>query len=94
MFYIKMVHNNRKTRHEFHSEQYARGILKASYKEHLRTLEQEPERYEIIGKTLSDNEYRISFRDKGRLYFLGRDADIKNVLYTGQLGRRVEARLA
>lgn len=94
MFFIDTDHNGDKKRHVFHSEKYARGYLKAVYHEKLWDLETQPERYEIVGNVLTDTEFRISVKDKSRLYFLKRATDIKNVLYSGRLGRRVNGNLA
>ena len=91
MFYVE---NENGIRHKFHSEKYARGFLKATYDEKIWEMENHPERYEIQGKIYSYNEFRISVKDKSRLYFLGRDNDIKNVLYTGRLGQQIKAGLA
>ena len=91
MFYVEDENGKR---HKFHSEKYARGFLKATYDEKIWEMENHPERYEIQGKTYSHNEFRISVKDKSRLYFLGRDNDIKNVLYTGRLGQQIKAGLA
>ena len=91
MFYIEDQDGNR---HKFHSEKYARGFLKATYNEKIWEIENHPERYELQGKVLSENEFRISVKDKSRLYFLDRTKDIKNVLYTGRLGRQIKAGLA
>lgn len=90
MFYIE---DQDKKRHKFHSERYARGYLKAMYNEKIWEIENHPERYELQGKTWSENEFRISVKDNGRLYFLDRTKDVKNVLYTGRLGRQIKAGL-
>lgn len=90
MFYIKTIHDGKETRHEFHNERYARGILRATYHEILENLEKETGRYEITGRAITDNEYRISVKDRSRLYFLGRPEDVRNVLYTGAIGRKVK----
>lgn len=87
MFYIEDQDGNR---HQFHSETYARGFLKATYNEKLWEFERNPERYEVQGKALTNTEYRISVKDKSRLYFLDRAADIKNVVYTARLGQQIE----
>ena len=91
MFYIEDQDGNR---HRFHSEAYARGFLKATYNEKLWEFEHNPERYEVQGKALTNTEYRISVKDKSRLYFLDRAADIKNVVYSARLGRQVKGVLA
>ena len=91
MFYIE---DQDKKRHEFYSEQYARGYLKATYNEKIWEIENHPGRYELQGKTWSENEFRISVKDKGRLYFLNHAADIKNVVYSARLGRQIKGVLA
>jgi len=94
MFFIDTNHDGKEKRHNFHNEKYARGYLRATYHDILWDLELAPERYEIVGNVLTDTEYRISVKDKSRLYFLNRAADIKNVTFTGRLGRQVTAQLA
>lgn len=91
MFYIEDQDGNR---HQFHSEKYARGFLKATYNEKLWELENHPERYEIQGKALTNTEFRISVKDKSRLYFLGRVADTKNIIYFARLGSQIKGVLA
>lgn len=88
MFYVETQDGKR---HKFTSEKYARGYLKAIYSEHIFHLEKEPERYEILGSVCTNNEFRISVKDKSRLYFLDRATDIKNVVYTGRLGQQIIA---
>lgn len=91
MFYVEDENGNR---HSFHSEKYARGYLHATYYERMFTLEKEPERYEILGKALTENEFRISVKDKSRLYFLDRPTDVRNVVYSARLGRQIMAETA
>ena len=91
MFYVE---TQDKKRHKFASEKYARGYLKAIYHEKMFQFEKEPERYEILGKALTDNEFRISVKDKSRLYFLGRANDIKHYVYTAKLIQQIEGVLA
>lgn len=93
MFYIDINHNGEEKRHTFHNEKYARGFMKAMYHEKLWHFEKEPERYEIQGRALTESEFRISVKDKSRLYFLGRAADVKSVFCSGRIGRQVKAGL-
>jgi len=86
MFYVETQDGKR---HKFLSEKYARGYLKALYSEKMFVMEDNP-RYEITGKALTENEFRISVKDKSRLYFLGRATDIKNVVYSGRLIRQIK----
>ena len=87
MFYVETQDGKR---HTFTSEKYARGYLKAVYSEHMFRMENHPERYDIQGAVCSENEFRISVKDKSRLYFLDRAADHKNIVYTARLGRQIE----
>lgn len=91
MFYVEDQDGNR---HQFHSEKYARGFLRATYNEKLWQFENHPDRYEIQNKTWSGTGFRISVKDKSRLYFLDRAADIKNIVYTARLGQQVKGVLA
>ena len=91
MFYVEDQDGNR---HQFHSEKYARGFLRATYNEKLWQLENHPDRYEIQNKTRSGTGFRISVKDKSRLYFLDRATDIKNIVYTARLGRQIKGVLA
>ena len=86
MFYVETQDGKR---HKFASEKYARGYLKALYSEHMFIMQDNP-RYDIQGAAITDNEFRISVKDKSRLYFLERVTDIKNIVYTGRLIRQVE----
>ena len=90
MFYVETQDGKR---HKFASLKYARGYLKALYSEKIFVMEDNP-RYEITGKALTENEFRISVKDKSRLYFLERADDIKNVVYSARLIRQVEGILA
>jgi len=90
MFYVE---DQDKNRHTFHSEKYARGYLKATYHEKLWEIENNPERYEIRDRKCLDNEFKISVKDKSRLYFLRRAADVRNLVFTCRLGRMVEGNL-
>lgn len=76
-------------RHIFMSEKYARGYLKAIYEEILFKYGKEPERYEFLSKMLTNNEFRVSIKDKGRLYFLNKEEDIKKLLFSGRLSRQI-----
>ncbi len=87
MFYVE---NEAGVRHKFHSEKYARGYLRATYNEKIWEMETHPERYEIQGKALTETEFRISVKDKSRLYFLDRAADAKNIVYYAKLGRQIK----
>ena len=93
MFFIDVDENGKQKRHTFHNEKYARGYLKALYHDKIWDLELDPGRYEIVGRVLTDTEYRISVKDKSRLYFLQRAQDIKNIVYTGRLGRQIQANI-
>ena len=90
MFFVETQDGKR---HIFASEKYARGYLKALYSEHMFVMQDNPQ-YEIQGAAITENEFRISVKDKSRLYFLGRADDIKNCVYTGRLGRQVKGLLA
>ena len=76
-------------RHSFYSERYAKGFLRSVYDRKLREMKANPERYDIQGKALSDTEFRISVKDRSRLYFLGRLSDVKNVVYFARIKRRI-----
>ena len=85
MFFVETEDGKR---HMFASEKYARGYLKAIYSEHMSLMQDNPQ-YEIQGAAITDNEFRISVKDKSRLYFLDRATDVKNYIYTGRLGRQI-----
>lgn len=82
------------SRHLFMSEKYARGYLKAVYKEIMFKYEKEPERYELQGSSCTENEFRISVKDKSRLYFLNKKENTKFLLLTGRLGKQITANIS
>jgi len=90
MFYVEDENGKR---HTFCSEKYARGYMKATYHEKLWEMENDPERYEIREKKCLDNEFRISVKDKSRLYFLQRATDVKHLVFTGRVGRMLSGEL-
>lgn len=76
-------------RHVFLSEKYARGYLRAIYEEIIFKYGKEPERYEFLSRMTNNNEFRISIKDKGRLYFLSKEEDAKKLLFSGRLSRQI-----
>lgn len=82
------------SRHLFMSEKYARGYLKATYREILFKCEKEPNRYELQDYSWTENEFRISVKDKSRLYFLNKKENTKFLSFSGRLGKQIMANIS